>query len=174
MKALACFSTLAGTISAVRSSPNRKIGSRSLRLRLAASTSSRICHCARRVLRAVDRNQPAGLAVEDIDQPPRVFVAEAGHDAKAFLLDRGGELPHAASGGVLAFVVLVDDRDGKRLQEFHRSLPAAARLELVLPGELDAHVVGRVAVELLELAPQQLGAAPARSSPEYQSRLVEA
>ena len=45
MKALACLSTLAGTTSAVRSSPKRKIGSRSLRRRLAASIASRRSHC---------------------------------------------------------------------------------------------------------------------------------
>ena len=45
MKALACFSTLDGTISAVRSSPNRKMGKRWFRLRFAASTSSSTCHC---------------------------------------------------------------------------------------------------------------------------------
>ena len=99
MKALACLSTLAGTISAVRSSPNRKIGKRSLRLRLAASTSSRTCHCVGRSLGAVDRDQPAGFVVEDFDQPPRVFVAEAGDDAKSLFLDGLGELPHAAPGG---------------------------------------------------------------------------
>ena len=115
MKALACFSTLAGTISAVRSSPNRKIGSRSLRLRLAASTSSRTCHCRRSVLRAVDRDQPARFGVEDVDEPPRVLVADARDDAKAFLLDRRGELPHAAPGSALAFVVFVDDRDREML-----------------------------------------------------------
>ena len=124
MKALACFSTLAGTISAVSSSPNRKIGSRSLRLRLAASTSSSTCHCVVVGLRAVDGDQPAGLVVEDLDQPPRILVADAGDDAKPFLLDRGGKLLHAASGGMLAFVVLVDDGDRKRLKEFHDLLPA--------------------------------------------------
>ena len=75
------------------------------------------------VLGAVDRDQPAGFVVEDVDEPPRVLVADAGDDAKAFLLDRGGELPHAASGGVLAFVVLVDDGDRKRLLEFHDNAP---------------------------------------------------
>ena len=113
-------------------------------------------------LRAVDGDEPARFGVEDVDQPPRVLVAEAGDHAKSFLLDRGGKLPHAAPGGVLAFVVLVDDGD----REMPAGIPcvsSAARLELVLPGKLDAHVVGRLAVELLELAPQQLDAASARS-----------
>ena len=66
-------------------------------------------------LGAVDRHQPARFGVEDIDQAPGILVAETGHHAKAFLLDRGSQLPHAAPGGVLAFVVFVDDCDRKRL-----------------------------------------------------------
>jgi len=42
-----------------------------------------------------------------------------GDDAKALLLDRRRELAHAAAGGALAVVILVDDGDGKRLQELH-------------------------------------------------------
>jgi hypothetical protein len=76
----------------------------------------------RRGLRTVDRNEPARFVVEDVDQAPRVFVAKPGDDAESLLLDRGGQLPHAAAGGLLALVVLVDDRDRERLQEFHRSL----------------------------------------------------
>ena len=99
MKAFACFSTLAGTISAVRSSPNRKIGSRSLRRRLAASTSSRICHCVGVASApSTETSQHDSLLKTSTSRRASV-VAEAGDDAKSLLLDGGGELPHAAPGG---------------------------------------------------------------------------
>ena len=107
-------------------------------------------------LGAVYRDKPARFGVEDVDQSPRVFVAEPRHHAKAFLLDRCSKLPHAAPGSALGFVVFIDDRDGKRLLELHGFLRRV--LEFELPGKLDAHIVRRVGVELLELAPEQLGA----------------
>ena len=137
MKALACFSTLAGTISAVLSSPKRKIGSRSFRWRFAASTSSKTCHRDGLASAPIHGDQPARFAIEDIDQPPRVLVADAGDDAEPLFFDCGGKLPHTKSGGVLAFVILVDNGDRKCLEELHgRTLSTlrnfALRLESLL------------------------------------------
>ena len=73
----------------------------------------------RGVLGPVDRDQPAGFVVEDFDEPPRVLVADAGDDAEALLLDRGSELLHAATGGILALIVLVDDGNWERLNRLH-------------------------------------------------------
>ena len=63
------------------------------------------------------------FGVEDVNEPPGVLVADAADDAEALLLDRLGERPHAAAGGVLALEVLVDDRDRKALVELHMILP---------------------------------------------------
>ena len=115
MKALACFSTLVGTISAVISSPKRKIGSRSLRLRLAASTSSSTCHRVAASSEPSTETSQQELVVEDFDEPPGILVGDAGDHAETFLLDRGGKLLHAAAGGILAFIVLVDDGNRERL-----------------------------------------------------------
>ena len=119
MKALACFSTLVGTISAVSSSPNRKIGSRSLRLRLAARTSSSTCHRVSASSEPSTEISQQEFVVEDFDEPPRILVGDAGDDAEAFLLDRGSKLLHAATGGMLAFIVLVDDGNRERLNRLH-------------------------------------------------------
>ena len=68
---------------------------------------------------SIDGDQPARLIVENIHQTPRVFVSHASDDAKSFFLDCGGKLPHTKRGGVLAFEILIDNRDGKCLEKLH-------------------------------------------------------
>jgi hypothetical protein len=68
---------------------------------------------------AVHGNEPARLIIGDVDETARVLVTEAAHHAKSFLLDRRRKLTHAAAGGALAFVVLVDNGDGECLEKFH-------------------------------------------------------
>src|SRR3954466_8368129 len=128
MKALACLSTAAGTVSAVRSSPKRNIGRGAVGRGLGGGTRTHPPQPPplRGVpLGPVDRHEPARLAVEHVDQALRVVVGQAGNDAQALLLDRLGELAHAAAGGGLLVEVLVDDRDRKPLQEVHQNLNCA-------------------------------------------------
>ena len=75
------------------------------------------------VLGAVHRDQPAGFRVEDVNEPAGILVVDPADDAKALLLDRLRERPHAAARGPLALEVLVDDCDRKALVELHMLLP---------------------------------------------------
>ena len=100
MKALACLSTLAGTISAVRSSPKEDrqavvapaLGRQDLLQQLPLLFAG---------FGAIDRHEPARFVVEDLGKALGIRVAHACDDAKAFLLDGLGKLPHADSGGCL-------------------------------------------------------------------------
>ena len=71
------------------------------------------------VFGAVDRDQPAGFVVEDFGDPPRILVGDAGDDTEAQLFYLGSELLHAATGGILALVVLVDDGNWERFSRLH-------------------------------------------------------
>ena len=75
------------------------------------------------VLRAVDRDQPAGLVVEDFGKPPGVFVRQTRDYAEALFLDCGGQLLHPATSSALAFKVLIDDGDRKCLGPPHPVIP---------------------------------------------------
>ena len=119
MKAFACLSTLAGTISAVSSSPNRKIGKSVVATALGGQHLLEDLPSRRGVLGPVDRDQPARFVVEDFDEPPCVLVADAGDDTEALLLYRGSKLLHAATGCMLALIVLVDDGNWERLNRLH-------------------------------------------------------
>src|SRR4026209_1251997 len=84
MKAFACLRTLAGTISAVRSSPKRKIGRRSLRRGLGARVCVAPLPLLLPVFSATLRHEPARLIVEPLGKPFGILVAHACDDAKSF------------------------------------------------------------------------------------------
>src|SRR5207237_8493624 len=71
------------------------------------------------VLDAVNGNEPAGFVTGDIDEAPRIVVAEIRDDAESLLLDSGGQLTHAAPGGALSVIVFINDGHGECLQKVH-------------------------------------------------------
>src|SRR4026209_1381537 len=97
MKALVCFNTLAGTISALVAEQEDRHAVVPPALRCQRFLED--LPLLRSRLRAIDRNQPARLDVEHLGQTPRVRVADARDHAKPFLLDSASELAHAAPRG---------------------------------------------------------------------------
>src|SRR4029079_11934469 len=73
----------------------------------------------RLVFSTVHRYQPAGLRIEYMHEPSRVFVPDTSHDAKTLTFNRLGKFPHPASSGVGCFKVFVNDGDRKSLVKFH-------------------------------------------------------
>ena len=71
-------------MSAVVALPNRKIGRRSLRRRLVDKDFFQHLPPGRRVLGAVDRDDPAGFAVEHAGQLPRIGIADAADHPEPF------------------------------------------------------------------------------------------
>ena len=61
----------------------------------------------------------AGLAIEDMDQPSRVLVRDAGDHPKSLFLNCSSQLSHAEPGGMFAFKIFVDNGNGKGLKKLH-------------------------------------------------------
>ena len=68
---------------------------------------------------AVYGHEPAGFVIGDIDEAPRIVVAEIRDDTESLLLDSGGQLTHAAPGGALSVIVFINDGHGECLQKVH-------------------------------------------------------
>src|SRR6478736_6804320 len=66
-----------------------------------------------RVLDAIDRDQPAGFTVEHMHETASILVRYAADDPEAFVLDGLCKLAHSKAGCPAAFIVLVDDGNGK-------------------------------------------------------------
>jgi hypothetical protein len=79
--------------------------------------------------RPIDGHEPARLVVEHLSETVGIGVAHACHDAETFLFEGLGKLAHANSGGLLAFIILIDDGNREGLKELHRNLPDGPSLE---------------------------------------------
>ena len=75
------------------------------------------------VLGAIDRDEPAGLGVEHVHEPPGVLIGDAPDHSKTLLLDRLREASHAPTSRALSVEVLVDDRYRKGTLQFHGNPP---------------------------------------------------